>query len=196
MNDVYNETVHNISHSLKVIDQLAVENDTENIRNVVRQLTGNLSKKHIYEYSNHKLLNTVLSEYKEHANKKGIKYDVYVEPGSRLKHIADIDLVSMIGNLLDNAMEASVRTEYPLVKVKVFMHKNGKMCIVKIENNFDGKVNKVNDILVSRKKDEGIHGIGLKSVEKTAEKYNGCFNHYMENDKFVAVLVLSAAEKI
>jgi len=59
---------------------------------------------------------------------------------------------------------------------------------VKIENNFDGKVNKVNDILVSRKKDEGIHGIGLKSVEKTAEKYNGCFNHYMENDKFVAAI--------
>lgn len=52
MNEVYNETVHNLSHSLKVIDQLAVENDIGRIRTVVEELTGSLSLKKVSEYSN------------------------------------------------------------------------------------------------------------------------------------------------
>ena len=105
MNETYNEAVHNMSYSLKVIDQLAEENNIKDIRQVIEQLTGRLSKKQIIQYSNNKMLNTLLSEYSVQAEKKGILFDVYVEPGCVIKQIKDIDLVSMLGNLFDNAIE-------------------------------------------------------------------------------------------
>lgn len=190
MNETYNETVHNISHSLKVIEQLAAEDKNEEIREVIEQLTGKMSRKNMYEYSNHKLLNTILSEYRLEAEKKKIDFDIYVEPGCRLKQISDIDFVSMIGNLFDNAIEASEKVDKPMIKTRIFMHKEGEMCLIKVENKFSGEIKMVNERVISNKIDEGIHGIGLLSVQKTAEKYNGCFSYYTEDDMFISVLML------
>lgn len=189
MNEVYNETVHNLSHSLKVIDQLAVENDVERIRTVVEELTGNLSLREVSEYSNHKMLNTILSEYAAKAKKNRVVFDVYVEPGCVLKHIEDIDLVSMLGNLFDNSIEAASKADNPSIVTRIFMHKSGKMCMIKVVNDYEGNIKIINDKVVSTK-EEGIHGIGLASVLKTAEKYNGSFSYYTEEQKFTAVLIL------
>lgn len=191
MNETYNEAVHNMSHSLKVIDQLAEENNIKDIRQVIEQLTGRLSKKQIIQYSNNKMLNTLLSEYSVQAEKKGILFDVYVEPRCVIKQIKDIDLVSMLGNLFDNAIEASLNIRGASIFTRIFMHKNGKMCIIKIVNDFmTERLMIVNGKAVSTKNEEGIHGIGLTSISKTIEKYNGSFSYYIENEKFIAVLII------
>lgn len=191
MNETYNETVHNMSHSLKVIDQLAEENNLHEIRQVVEQLTGRLSKKHVAEYSNNNMLNVLLSEYADQAGKLGILFDVYVEPGCVIKQVKDIDLVSMLGNLFDNAIEAASDIKDSSIITRIFMHKSGKMCIIKIENDFIAEQLKIiNEKAVSTKNEDGIHGIGLTSVSKTVEKYNGSFSYYVENKKFVAVLII------
>lgn len=191
MNETYNETVHNMSHSLKVIDQLAEENNLQDIRQVVEQLVGSLSKKHVVEYSNNKMLNILLSEYADQAEKLGILFDVYVEPGCVIKQIKDIDLVSMLGNLFDNALEATSDIKDSSIITRIFMHKSGKMCIIKIENDFiEERLKIINEKAVSTKNEDGIHGIGLTSVSKTVEKYNGSFSYYVENKKFVAVLII------
>ena len=82
------------------------------------------------------MLNTLLSEYSVQAEKKGILFDVYVEPGCVIKQIKDIDLVFMVGNLFDNAIEASLNIRDASIFTRIFMHKNGKMCIIKIVNDF------------------------------------------------------------
>ena len=190
MNETYNETVHNMSHSLKVIDQLAEENNIRDIRQVIEQLTGRLTKKQIVQYSNNKMLNTLLSEYADQA-KKDILFDVYVEPGCVLKQIKDIDLVSMLGNLFDNAIEAASNIKKSSIHTRIFMHKSGKMCIIKINNDFmKERLKIVNEKAISTKDEKGIHGIGLTSISKTVEKYNGSFSYYIENEKFVTVLII------
>ena len=191
MNETYNETVHNMSHSLKVIDQLAEENNIRDIRQVIEQLTGRLTKKQIVQYSNNKMLNTLLSEYADQAKKKDILFDVYVEPGCVLKQIKDIDLVSMLGNLFDNAIEAASNIKKSSIHTRIFMHKSGKMCIIKINNDFmKERLKIVNEKAISTKDEKGIHGIGLTSISKTVEKYNGSFSYYIENEKFVTVLII------
>lgn len=92
MNDDYSETVHNMTHSLKAIEQLAEEHNVENIREIVEDLTGRLSQREIYEYSNHRMINTILSEYVTKAEKSEIKFDVYVEPGCIIRHRYSINI--------------------------------------------------------------------------------------------------------
>lgn len=189
--DNYNEVVHNTSHYLKVIGQLAFERKNDEICKVVDQLNGKLNREEICTYSNNKMLNLILSEYSIKAEKKSIIFDVYVEPGCILHHIQDVDLIVMLGNLLDNAfLAASKKEKETSVIVRIFMQREGKLCVMKIVNDFSEKLKEERGHLISTKKEAGIHGIGLASVSKIAKQYSGYFERYVMDKKFHAVLVL------
>lgn len=190
MNDSYNETMHNMTHSLKLIEQLAMEHNADEIKEIVEDLTGKMIQREVYEYSNYKILNTILSEYKDRADKNKINFDIYVEPGCVLKNIKDIDFVSIIGNILDNAFEAVSGIDAALIVFRMFMHEKGKMCIIKVVNDYRGKIIESNGKLKTTKDDKGIHGIGLTSISRNVERYQGCFSYYIEDEKFYAVLIL------
>ncbi len=190
LNDDYNETVHNMTHSLKAIEHLASQNENEKIKDIIEELTGKLVQREIYEYSNHKILNTILSEYAEKAGEMKVRFDAYVEPGCIIEKIKDIDLVSMFGNILDNAFEAVDKVDKASVVFRMFMHEKGKMCVIKVVNDYCEDLIVENGMLRTTKKTEGIHGIGINSIMKTAEKYQGIFSYYIEDKKFSSVLIL------
>ncbi len=190
MNDSYNETIHNMTHSLKLIEQLAMEHNVDGIKDIVEDLTGKMIQREVYEYSNYKILNTILSEYKDKAELNNINFDIYVEPGCVLKNIKDIDFVSIIGNILDNAFEAVSGIDDAIIEFKMFMHEKGKMCIIKVVNDYKGKIIESNGKLQTTKTEKGIHGIGLNSISRNAEKYQGSFSYYTEDNKFYAILIL------
>lgn len=191
-NDNYNEIVHNTAHYLKVIGQLAYERKNDEICKVVDKLNGKINREETCEYSNHKMLNIILSEYSLKADNTGVSFDVYVEPGCILNHIQDVDLITMIGNLLDNAIfAASKKVKDSSVIVRIFMQKNGKLCVIKVVNDFVEELKEVKGKLISTKKEAGVHGIGLSSVSKTAEYYNGYLEHYVIDGKFNAILVMA-----
>lgn len=191
-NDNYNEIIHNTSHYLKVIGQLAYERRNDEICKVIDKLNGKLNREEICEYSNHKMLNIILSEYSIKAKGAGVGFDVYVEPGCILNHVQDVDLVTMIGNLLDNAiLAASKKEKDSSVIIRIFMQKDGKLCVIKVVNDFMEELKEVRGKLISTKKEAGVHGIGLLSVSKIAEQYNGYLEHYIIDEKFNAVVVLA-----
>ena len=191
-NEIYNEIIHNTSHYLKVIGQLAYERRNDEICKVVDKLNGKLNREEICEYSNHKMLNIILSEYSIKAKNAGVGFDVYVEPGCILNHVQDVDFITMIGNLLDNAiLAASKREKDSYVIVRIFMQKDGKLCVIKVVNDFAEELKEVRGKLISTKKEAGVHGIGLSSVSKIARQYNGYLEHYIIDGKFNAVIVLT-----
>lgn len=191
-NDSYNEIIHNISHYLKVIGQLAYERKNDEICKVVDKLNGKLNREEICEYSNHKMLNIILSEYSVKADNVGVGFDVYVEPGCNLNHIQDVDLITMIGNLLDNAIWATSKiTKDSTIVVRIFMQKDGKLCVIKVVNDFEEALKEVKGKLISTKKEAGVHGIGLSSVSKIVEQYSGYLEYYIIDGKFNAVLVMA-----
>lgn len=191
-NDNYNEIVHNTAHYLKVIGQLAYERKNEEICKVVDKLNGKLNREEISEYCNHKMLNIILSEYCIKAENTGVLFDVYVEPRCILEHIQDVDLITMLGNLLDNAiLAASKKEKFASVVVRIFMQKGGKLCVIKVVNDLVEELKEVRGKLISTKKETGVHGIGLSSVSKIAEQYNGYLDYYVVDEKFNAVVVLA-----
>lgn len=92
---------------------------------MVDNLSGKLKRENIFEYSQNKNLNTILFEYHDKAQESGIRYDAYVEPGCVLEQVRDIDLMSMIGNLLDNAVAAVSKKECETaITIRIYMQKN------------------------------------------------------------------------
>ena len=190
LNDNYNEIVHNTTHYLKVIEQLAEENKCEKIKKITEEINGRLNNNSNAEYSSNKMINTILAEYADKAEEKKIKFDAYVEPGCILSMIQDIDLVTMIGNILDNAMTAAQKARGSEIVFRMFMQKDGELCIIKVVNDFIGEIKEDKDILLSTKRESGVHGVGLRSVSRIAEQYGGYFEYYYDEHKFNSVIIL------
>ena len=89
-------------------------------------------------------------------------------------------------------MAASKKEKDASVVVRIFMQKDGKLCVIKVVNDFVEELKEVEGRLISTKKEAGIHGIGLSSISKIAEQYNGYLEYYISDEKFNAVVVLTA----
>lgn len=193
--DSHNEFVHNMNHYLSMIHKLARQDDCKGIMKVVEELNGHIEDNEMEIFCNNHVLNMILSEKKGQAQKNGIEFDIYVEPGIQLDMVSDIDLVALLGNLLDNALRAASECQgRKYVKTRIFMQDVGGFCIIKIMNGYSGDIVMHEDTILSTKKEKGLHGLGIGSVNKMAEKYGGYLSCKMEKGVFTAILLLSTQD--
>lgn len=192
LNEEHKEFIHNTSNYLKVIGELARVHKNENILDIVKELNIKLENNEMKIYCEKPVLNAILNEKGLWAKKHEIKFDVYVEPGIHLEKVTDSDLITILGNLLDNALRAASSCEHDKsVKIRIFMQNEGNFCVIKIINMFTGKLCRTEERFLTTKEDNGMHGIGLKSVESTAKKYDGYLKCFTEDKEFQAIVLLS-----
>ena len=192
-NELHYEFIHNTKHYLNTIYQLANEKNYDVILKVLDELDCCMTENELVLYSEEShILNLILSEKRAKAVSENIDFDAYVEPGIVLSMVQDADLIAMLNNLLDNALRASKECKKnPFIKVRIFMQEVGGFCVIKITNRFTGEIVSKDGSFLSTKSDDGIHGIGIKSVNGMAEKYGGCLECKVDDDIFEAVLILS-----
>ena len=97
--------------------------------------------------------------------------------------IADSDMVSILGNILDNAVEAVDKT-VGTKRIELFFSKMKQNRIIVCKNTVNEKVLKKNRDLITTKSDPSSHGLGHHIVESTVKKYNGFVEYFEDNDMF------------
>ena len=101
------------------------------------------------------------------------------------------DLCSLLGNLLDNAIEAAAQAEADhLCRVKLCIKRKDNFLILTVENGYALEPIIKNEDFVTRKKDRENHALGMRSIRHVAEKYNGIVSNSYENNWFKAVVML------
>ena len=95
----------------------------------------------------------------------------------------------VLSNLLENAIQASQKTEVSRrkINVEIYLHYN-HLLLIQVENTFDGKIRKKNDIVQSSKRTG--NGIGIQSVRHIAEKTGGASSFTCDNGVFTAKIML------
>ncbi len=143
----------------------------------INQYIGSLSRQ-LADYtricnSGNKMLDIMLHKYDLECRSKGIdfQYDVKL---CNLSGIEDIDLVAILGNLMDNAMTAAARSEEKYIRLETGRHNAYQ--ILTIRNSSDTAPQTEGDSLISSKKNKEYHGFGLKSVAQVLQKYQGDFD--------------------
>lgn len=107
-------------------------------------------------------------------------------------NIKSADLCAILGNLLDNALEAAGQVSPPKQRfVRLTIRRINQMLVIKVENSFAAPPIHENGLLKTTKKDAGLHGWGLKSARTAAEKYDGMVQTSYTGDTFQAVATLS-----
>ena len=87
------------------------------------------------------------------------------------RFIPDYDMTVILGNLLDNAVEALEKDERKLLSISIRYVKG--VLYISMRNSYHGMIRSNGTKLTSVKKDEANHGIGLYNVENIVKKYNG-----------------------
>lgn len=102
------------------------------------------------------------------------------------------DLCIILGNALDNAIEANKRTDSKESRfIKLWMRMDNKNLIIIIENYFDGNIRKNRQgKILSVKEDTENHGIGMYSIQKSVEKYHGYMAEKYEGNIFRLEIIL------
>ncbi|RKI69107.1 GHKL domain-containing protein [bacterium 1xD42-67] len=125
------------------------------------------------------------------AESGGIRFQAQVE-FPRRTNIRSVDLCAILGNLLDNAIEAARQVPDPAGRsVTLTIRRIHQMLVIKVENSFAAAPVREDGCLKTTKTGGGLHGWGLKSAQTAAEKYDGMVQTGISGDVFRAVATLS-----
>ncbi len=132
------------------------------------------------------LINTKAAE----AEAEGIQYQVQVE-FPRNSDLRSADLCAILGNLLDNALEAVRRISERERFISLTVRRINQMLVIKVENSAPPPAAEEDGTLKTVKEQNGLHGWGLKSVQTAAGKYDGLVQTGYSEGVFRAVVTLS-----
>ena len=164
-----NRKYHDMKHHL---DAIRAESDPSLRQLLLDDLEQSITDYGMQVRSGHPVLDAVLTAKQMQAREKGIDLTV-VADGALLKSLRPLDITAIVGNALDNAIEAAERLPMQAhrdVKLTVFSQEH--FVLLRIENSFDGTLRREGGSIVSRKSERG-HGYGLRNIEAAAEHYGG-----------------------
>lgn len=107
--------------------------------------------------------------------------------------MSDVELCSVLGNMLDNAVEACGTLPEEERFMRVYIGKLKGQLYLSVQNSA-GKVRKEKGLYLSTK--EGEHGYGLFRIDRVAKKYGGYVNRQNEEGIFATEIMIPLTEKV
>ena len=101
--------------------------------------------------------------------------------------VSEIDLCVIIGNLLDNAMEACLKLSEKDRTIRIYIDIFNEYLYISVSNTMSGKIDKRPGHISSK---GANHGFGLIRIDKIAKKYNGHINRQNEEGVFATEIML------
>lgn len=166
-----NVLIHDIKRHLLSIKNFADENDCYSIEKYIDNLYNEYEVKNIKKYSNNKLLNAIVNRYAIAYREDHIDFFCDVR-NIDFSFITDNDLTAIFDNLLENALEASQKSNVRKIELLIFPT-NVNYITINLNNSCEVAPIMHNGKLITTKKKLSTHGYGIKIIKRIVKKYNG-----------------------
>lgn len=176
-NDEIQMILHDTKNHFITISNMTSVSD---INNYINEVFGNIQKNNIIEYTNNKLLDLLLSKYLVLCNNNNIDFNIEVKTAN-LSYLSDVDLSTIVNNLLDNAFEAAKNSEERIIDFSI-RHING-FDILNVSNSCNTKPVQKNGVLLTSKQINGLHGYGTKIIKKYAAKNKASYEWFYDEER-------------
>ncbi|MFU8785782.1 MAG: ATP-binding protein [Candidatus Izemoplasmataceae bacterium] len=185
--DVVNQRLHDFKHQINL---LKAEQDSSKRDSYLKDIENSLKTYGHQINTGHHVLDTIISSKNLICLNEYIQF-IYVIDGHLLKFMNIIDLTSLFGNAIENAIE-SVRmiTDEEKRVIKVAVYKQNDFIMIKFENYYENELMFNNGTLETTKEDKTFHGYGIKSIRSIAEKYQGNLTLKLDNHWFTLMVLL------
>lgn len=181
---------HDLNNHIEVIYQCLSKGDNqeamrycEDLRTPVREISQTV-------WTGDKAIDYLISSKMTLAEQEHIKTTVNIEYPHNT-NIRSVDLTTILGNLLDNALEAVEIAPDNLRFLNLTVRRINAMLIIKVENGCSEIPVQEDGKWLTSKTDKAFHSWGLKSVQSAAERYDGTINTEYKDSVFKSVVTLS-----
>lgn len=165
-----------VERALSYIDEL--DEQLQNVDTLLK--TGNIT------------LDAILSAKLSQAKEKNIHVSIKANVPDKLT-LTDVELSIIVGNLLDNAIEACLNVPGEKERfLRIFMGMKGKMLYFSMLNSAGEKRKKRGSLFASHK--SGVHGFGLRRAEAILKKHDGWCKYNSEEGAFTSEFLVPAIE--
>lgn len=189
-----NILIHDIKKHLQAIAFFNEQGNREKIADYISRLADSPGLQKSARLCKHEFLNAILCRYMNDCKERQIDFHADIRSGT-LDFISENDLVSLFGNLLDNAVEAAAKQPDAKIQLMASRMPQAGLTAITLVNSCHTNPLQKNGRLISTKKDRARHGYGLKSVERIVSRYRGHMKLYYEEQThlFHVVITLSTS---
>lgn len=196
----YEVHIHESSKMLKALRHdlknhfivLAGYLDSENIieaKKYLEQVKGKMMQTENIVYVDNIALSALLTEKSNRCKNKGIYFYTEFNRDAKLT-IPDVDLCTIMGNLLDNAIEAAEQVEKENKEIGIVIKVKEKIIQIVCHNDYKIEPKIEKGKFKSLKKEKNNHGMGLKNIEVIVDKYDGIMKFNYEDNLFCIEIIL------
>ena len=182
---------HNLKHSLLLLKGYAENNAFDQIDGCLSACLESVESNSALPLCDHAALDAIAQHYASLARQNAIELDIEISLPDPLL-FSEGDLCVVFGNLFENAVEACMRQTGTKRFISVRLGVSGKgSVVISIKNSYDHHINQRDGTFMSSKRD--AEGIGIHSVCRITEKYNGFSSFHYDHHLFEASVLLNPA---
>ena len=182
---------HEFKNQILCIESLLDKKQYSKLVEYAKTIYGSLNNEPDAINTNNVIVNAILNTKYQEANAKGIVFVFRVNDLSELR-LNDEDVVTILANLLNNAIEACETCEDQKVIKFKFVKEDDKI-IIAVKNTFNYDVIYENGEIKSTKTSSvNEHGVGIKNVLRIIEKYGGSYVIEDKNKEFFFSIIIPA----
>ena len=161
---------HDLIYHMCTLRGFLIDGETKKAEEYLIEYSGNAEQFEILHVCEYPVINILTGYYNSLAKEHHIHFIPCINITGKLAiHSSDISI--LLGNLLQNAIEAAGHTRDICPTIRLTMACSGNMLVITVDNSFDGMIKQRNHQYLSTK--PGHMGMGLKSLADITEKYDG-----------------------
>ena len=178
---------HDVKHHLNVLNGYLINNDQTGLKEYLQEYIESNDAQEYIPFTGNSNVDALLYSHHKAIKANNIELSVSCDL-SDIGDIKEIDLCTLMGNAIENAIEAN-QYVYENRFIKICSIKEDDTLIITIDNSFDGKIDKREGIFYSRKQLDR-KGVGTASMVETCHKYNGmCKFEYKDKVFYTSFLL-------
>ena len=184
------EIWHDFKNHVQCMRILYDKGDMESLGEYIRNLSCYEERANVLDTGN-PVIDALLSNKQSIAIQNGIQFGMELILPARLE-IPPADICSILGNSLDNAIEACSRIKNPEIEKSISLsltYKNGYL-VMELVNTFEEEPQRRGKQFITWKPSPQLHGLGLQSIERTVEQYGGNMKITIEKGTFSLKILL------
>ncbi len=179
---------HDMKNSCQLLYGLLEQGRVEKAMDYLRRQTKHLPDIPLTIYTGSEAVNTLLNLKQAQGREQEILFTTKVT--TELAGISEYDVCCLLGNLLDNAIEAACQCKEGERRVDFRLGGDRRKCLIEVSNSVAGAVLENGRLPVTTKEDACNHGLGYLSMADIVEKYNGSMKFSEKEGEFLAALIL------
>ena len=186
------QLVHDVKNQYLLLKHLLETGESSKAAKLIEIILPKEETDGVYQWSGQEILDMILSEKAAAAKEAGIECRFFCDDLRDLT-MSDVDICSLFGNLLDNAIEAQADRSGLCEKwIELNIRKKLETLFVSVSNPYEGSIQLQDGFPVSKKKNSKDHGYGTRLIERVVNRYDGSLRIQTDHSVYCVTIIMNA----